>query len=97
MQQKQPIPTLAIRILLTLFIASLVATMYIHYSYAAEMPRTPDPKTGRLYSITVNHGAGRFVSAGELRTANFILSYGWLFGTLCGVGAGVLKATAPKS
>ena len=51
------------------------------------MPKTPDPESGRVYSLAVNHGVVVYVTQHELALANFVL-YGvfvmgfLLFGTV---------------
>jgi hypothetical protein len=49
------------------FVFVLVLAMYTEVSYSVSMPNTPDPTTGRVHRLVVNHGAVIFVNADELR------------------------------
>jgi hypothetical protein len=62
-------------LLIIVFCAGLLAGVYIHLSYAASMPRIPDPITGRVIRITVNHGTVVYVTRQEFERAE------WVFGT----------------
>ncbi len=51
---------------------ALFAIFYIHIHYANDMPRNPDNNTGRVFSITVNHGAVRYVTKAEIKKKELV-------------------------
>jgi hypothetical protein len=53
-------------------IFSLAANTYIPFRYAAVMPRSPQPETGRIYRVTAQYGAVVYVSNKELNRFNFV-------------------------
>jgi hypothetical protein len=50
-----------------MFFLSLGIAVYMDLSYAAEMPRSLEPTTGRIHQLRVNHGSIRYVSQRELQ------------------------------
>ena len=80
--------TAAIAFLLVIFCVGVFSEVYVHLSYSANMPRTPDPATGKVFRITVNHGTVVYVTQREFERAK------WLFGTgsYLTFGAGLLLA-----
>ena len=55
------------------FMACVLAQAYVHISYDYQMPASPQPETGRIYRITVNHGDVRYVNRKEIERADFVL------------------------
>jgi hypothetical protein len=54
-----------ITILVAAFFAFVGYLIYLDIYYAYYMPRSPDPVTGRVYSVTVNHGFVVYVTQQE--------------------------------
>lgn len=69
--------------LTVLFFFSLAANVYIDLDYAYTMPGAPQPKTGRVYRITVDHGSVVFVNKQELAWANFVFHDLFNVATVC--------------
>jgi hypothetical protein len=80
-----------ISLLLVGFILSIGRAVFIHLSYAAEMPRVPDPQTGRVYAITVNHGTVVYVTGEEWHWADFVLNNGLWLAVVCGGALGIVQ------
>jgi hypothetical protein len=55
------------------FIACVFSQIYIENTYAARMPASPQPDTGRVYRIGVNR-VWRYVNQKEFARANFVLN-----------------------
>jgi len=51
---------------------TLVANLYIRFHYAASMPRSPQPQTGRIHPVPAQYGGIVYVNAKEYNTRNFI-------------------------
>ena len=49
----------------------LAANIYIPFHYAAVMPRSPQPETGRIYRVTAQYGAVVYVNKQELDRLDF--------------------------
>jgi len=49
----------------------LAANIYIPFHYAAVMPRSPQPETGRIYRVTAQYGAVVYVNKQELDSLDF--------------------------
>lgn len=64
-------------------LGSIVAVGYIHFSYDASMPRSPQPSEGRVYCLTVNHGDRVYVNQYELNRANFVFHDISVLGLAC--------------
>jgi hypothetical protein len=60
-------------ILAASFSTIILSQGYIHISYDYQMPAVPQPGTGRIHSITVNHGDVRYVTQEEFARAHFVL------------------------
>ncbi len=60
-------------------------------SYAAEMPRAPQPQTGRVNEITVNHGSLVYVTDAERRRADFVLNKSLWIALTCCAALGIVK------
>jgi hypothetical protein len=52
------------------FIASVAYLCYLHVYFAYYMPRNPDPTTGRVFLVTVNHGYHVYVTQRERACLN---------------------------
>ena len=50
----------------------LAANIYIPFHYAAVMPRSPQPETGRIYRVTAQYGAVVYVNKQELDRLDFV-------------------------
>ena len=61
--------------LLLVFFAGLLSDTYTHLSYWANMPRTPDPATGRVFHIYVNHHTLVYVTERERDRAEFVFTF----------------------
>lgn len=77
-----------IGLLIVVFCAGLLSNVYIDLSYWANMPRTPDAVTGRVFDIYVNHHTLVYVTRGELDRAKFVFGFVWD----ATIAAGVLLA-----
>jgi hypothetical protein len=51
---------------------TLAASIYIPFHYAAVMPRSPQPESGRIYRITAQYGAVVYVNRQELGRCDFV-------------------------
>jgi len=58
-------------LLATVFLFCVSWQLWIHLSYSANMPRSPEPDTGRIYRVVVNHGAEVYVTRAELNWCDF--------------------------
>jgi hypothetical protein len=72
-------------ILIVIFCTGLLLNIYIHMSYSAYMPRTPDPTTGRTARISVNHGSLVYLTPQEFKRAKWILGVGFQITFVVGV------------
>jgi hypothetical protein len=83
------------RIIIALLIigvfASILSFAYIHMSYGASMPRTPQIESGRVYPLTVNHGTRVYVTQQELERANFVFHKVFLLGVCCVLALAFVK------
>jgi hypothetical protein len=66
------IKNLVMGLVFGIVIFSLAANTYIPFRYAAVMPRSPQPETGRIYRIATQYGAVVYVSKQELNRFNFV-------------------------
>jgi hypothetical protein len=55
------------------FMACVFSQIYIENTYAARMPASPQPETGRVYRVGVNR-VWRYVNQKEFARANFVLN-----------------------
>jgi len=55
-----------IALLLSGFAAWLVFSVWVHISYASNLPDAPDEKIGRIHKLVVNHGFVRYGTEREL-------------------------------
>jgi len=51
---------------------ALFSDLYISFHYAAVMPRSPQPETGRVYAIPAQYGGTIYVSKTELDRRDFV-------------------------
>src|SRR5579862_739881 len=51
---------------------TLAASIYIPFHYAAVMPRSPQPETGRIYPIKAQYEVLVYVNQQELERRNFV-------------------------
>lgn len=56
----------------------LAATIYIPIHYAAVMPRSPQPETGRIYRVTAQYGAVVYVNKQEFDRLEFVRYDLWI-------------------
>lgn len=61
-----------VALLIAVVFGGVLSSVYIDISYDASMPRVPQPDTGRVYLLVVNHGAHVYVNREELNRANFV-------------------------
>ena len=52
---------------MSVFAAWVVLGIYLHMQWSYAMPKAPDPSSGRIHPLVVNHGWRIFVTAGESR------------------------------
>jgi hypothetical protein len=57
--------------LLAGFAACVGWQVWIHIDYAATMPAAPEPTSGRIYRLVVNHGTVVYVNKQEFTRAEF--------------------------
>ena len=74
-----------------IFFVTLLGEIYTQISYSTSMPKSPQPETGRLKAISVNHGAIVYVTEEEFRRAHLIDHLLFYFGGWCGLAAGLLN------
>ena len=55
------------------------------------MPRAPQPQTGRVNEITVNHGSLVYVTDAERRRADFVLNKSLWIALTCCAALGIVK------
>jgi len=68
------------------FCLGVLSGAYIHLSYWAHMPRTPDPANGRTFHLRVNHNTLVYVTRQERDRAEFVFG----FGSYATIAAGLL-------
>jgi hypothetical protein len=51
---------------------SIGADLYVRFHYAAAMPRTPQPETGRIYPVPAQYGGTVYVTQAELKRREFV-------------------------
>jgi hypothetical protein len=56
-------------VLSTAFLTA-ATNLYIRFHYAAVMPRSPQPETGRIYAIPAQYGGTIYVNRAELDRRN---------------------------
>jgi hypothetical protein len=56
----------------TLGFVTLASDIYIRFHYAAVMPRSPQPQSGRIYGIPAQYGGVVYVNKKELELRNFV-------------------------
>jgi len=61
-----------IGVLLGGFALWVIATIWLHLSYCANLPATPDVGGERVVKIVVNHGFGRYATKDEVQRFNTI-------------------------
>ena len=49
-----------------IFLSGLGLLAHIHISYADNMPKSPEPSTGRTHLVVVNHGVRVYVTENEM-------------------------------
>jgi hypothetical protein len=49
------------------FMLTVALFFYLHMQWSHAMPHAPDPASGRVYRLVVNHGWTIFVTIGEAR------------------------------
>jgi hypothetical protein len=59
-------------VLWSLSAACLLWSTYIEFDVAFRMPASPQPDTGRIYRIFVNHGYERYVTRAELERSEWL-------------------------
>ena len=59
-------------LLLGTFAFTIAANAYVDSEYAYNMPESPQPASGRIYRIMVNHGSIVYVNKRELARAHFV-------------------------
>jgi hypothetical protein len=81
---------LIVQLLVGVF-SSVLAFAYIHMSYDASMPRTPQPENGRVYPLRVNHGTRVYVNQQELDRANFVFHDVFILGVLSVLALAIIR------
>lgn len=80
---KETLRRVVVAVLIVGVFASILSFAYIHFSYDASMPRSPQLDTGRTYLLIVNHGDRVYVNRAELDRANFVFHDLFVFGLGC--------------
>lgn len=65
------------------FFAALGVNTYMELSYAANMPQTPDPASGRTRLISVNHNTQVYVTDAEYAAKKRANDFFFIGGGLC--------------
>jgi hypothetical protein len=78
-------------VLLFGFLTCLLWNVWIDISYMS-MPVSPEPQTGSIHRIVVNHGFVRYVTKTELEKANFV--HGPVFWLMIAFFAGLVLLKA---
>lgn len=78
-------------LLAVVFMGAILWGVYIHLHYAYDMPNSPQPETGRVYRITVNHGFVVYVTKHDFERADFVLNKVFWVGMGCFVALACLK------
>lgn len=86
----------ALFVLVVFFCLGLLSNVYIHLSYAARMPRSPQPTTGRTFAINVNHGTLVYVNRDELKEARFVFGFGTYVTIVAGAALISISASRKK-
>ncbi len=83
------------RVLIGLLLAGLFYALgrsfYLNAVFATTLPRKPDPASGRVHAITVQHGTHVFASDEDMRTLNGT-QRDIMLGGIAGLTAGLLYA-----
>jgi len=61
--------------LAVIFLVAAAAGIYIHIHYSDVMPHSPQPQTGRVYRMVVNHGTVIYVNKQELDRADTLKGF----------------------
>ena len=69
--------------LAVIFLVAAAAGIYIHIHYSDVMPHSPQPQTGRVYRMVVNHGTVIYVNKQELDRADFVFYDLFSVGVVC--------------
>ena len=78
-------------LLAVVFLATVGWAIFIHLSYAHEMPPVPQPQLGRTHRIVVNHGYTVYVTEDELHRADFVLNRAFWFGMVSFAALGIVR------
>ena len=77
-------------VLLVASMITLGGKMFVHIWFASEMPRVPDPSSGRTVETVVMRGTRVFVTPQELKVQTLVQKWSPGVGLLCLLAAGVL-------
>ncbi len=77
--------------LLTIFFVSLLVHVGIELNYASHKPQSPQPQTGRVIRIIINHGSTVYVSQEELHRFTSVQTTALCAMLASFIGIGVLK------
>jgi cell division protein YceG involved in septum cleavage len=77
--------------LVSIFFASLLIHVGIEISYASNKPQSPQPESGRVVRITINHGSVVYVSNEELERLHSVQTAAVCTMLASFIGIGILK------
>lgn len=63
---------IAAAIVLILCFFTFFSNLYIRFHYAASMPRSPEPESGRIYPVPAQYGGTVYVSYSEFKRREFV-------------------------
>lgn len=73
------------------FFSGIALNWHIHFSYSENMPKSPDPASGRTHLVLVNHGVRVYVTEAEMQRKEEAESFLSDIGGLCFLVAAVLQ------
>lgn len=80
----------AIVALCAIFLAGLGAAIGLDLYYFSNLPKQPEPASGRVHRLTVSHGSVRYGSQVEVHRIHQVETCA-IVATACGVIAGILN------
>jgi len=83
------------RLLLIVFVVGFTGCLFwqvwLDVIYSTQMPKSPQPESGRIYEISVNHGTIVHIRREELARATFVFEKLLWIEFACLAGIGVLR------
>lgn len=88
---------IVIATLIVLFFGCVGSTIFIHVTYAYTKPSVPEPQSGRVRQMVVNHGTVVYVTDEEFQRADFVLNKVFWIGIVSFVGLAIVRVYWQKS